>query len=73
MVYILSLGKRMNTQTIRIKPESKKEIDRLMVEKMTIDHNLNLTHSDFMDVLILSYKEHEICRRGLKGKTPPRA
>ena len=51
----------MNTTQIRIKPETKIEIDRLILLKIQKEGVLRVNHSEFIDELVLAYKELKKC------------
>ena len=50
----------MNSTTIRIYPVSKKEMEKLMEQRIIKEKRLRpYTHGEFVDLLILTYKEHK--------------
>ncbi len=54
----------MNSTTIRIYPTAKKEMERLMEEKIKKEGRLRpYSHGEFLDLLLITYKEHKAkCR-----------
>ena len=48
-----------NTLPIRILSQTKKELDRLMLNKMKETNDLKLTYGVFVNDLVLFYKENK--------------